>query len=53
MKRVRLAFAGREVEFVYSERALKKGSDWAERSAWDVHVIYGSKSHVKPGRRRS
>jgi len=41
MKRVRLRFAGREVEFVDRERALKQVSEWAEKGTWDVHVIYG------------
>jgi len=41
VKRVKLVFAGREVEFVDRERALKQISDWAEKGTWDVHVIYG------------
>jgi len=41
MKRIKLAFAGREVEFIDRERALKQISEWAEKGTWDVHVIYG------------
>jgi len=41
MRRVRLRFAGREVEFVDRERALRQVSEWAERGAWLVRVVYG------------
>jgi len=41
MKRIKLAFAGREIEFIDRERALKQISEWAEKGTWDVHVVYG------------
>jgi len=41
MKRIKLTFASREVEFIDRERALKQISEWAEKGTWDVHVIYG------------
>jgi len=41
VKRVRLTFAGFEVEFVDRERALRQISEWAERGTLDVHIVYG------------
>ena len=41
LKRVRLSFAGLEVEFVDRERALKQIEGLAEKGAYPVHVVYG------------
>ncbi|GAB6948066.1 hypothetical protein JCM16161A_21960 [Vulcanisaeta sp. JCM 16161] len=41
MRRIRLRFAGREVEFVNREQALRLIEDWAERGTYPVQVVYG------------
>jgi len=41
MKRTRIVFAGREIEFVDREKALKQIEEFAERGTHIVHVIYG------------
>ncbi len=41
MRRVRLSFADRQVEFVDRERALGQVRDWAERGTFPVQVVYG------------
>jgi energy-coupling factor transporter ATP-binding protein EcfA2 len=39
--RVKLRFAGQEVEFVDRERAIKQVEEIAERGVFRVHVVYG------------
>ena len=41
LRRVRLSFAGLEVEFVDRERALKQIEELAEKGTYPVHVVYG------------
>ena len=41
MRRIKLNFAGREVEFVDRELALKLIEEWANRGTYPVQVIYG------------
>jgi len=41
LRRVKLGFAGLEVEFVDRERALEQVSELAERGTYPVHVVYG------------
>ena len=41
MKRVRLSFAGLEIEFVDRDRALKQVEELAEKGTFPVHVVYG------------
>ncbi|ADM28493.1 ATPase [Ignisphaera aggregans DSM 17230] len=41
MKRTKIVFAGREIEFVDREKALKQIEEVAEKGTHVVHVIYG------------
>jgi len=41
MKRVKTLFAGREVEFIDRDQAIKQVEELAEKGTWVVHVIYG------------
>jgi len=41
VKRIKLAFADRELEFTDRDRALAQISEWAERGTYPVYVIYG------------
>jgi len=41
VKRVKLAFAGGEVEFADRERAVRQIEELAERGTYPVHVVYG------------
>jgi len=41
MKRLKLRFAGLEVEFADRERALQQVSEWAERGTWHPVVVFG------------
>jgi len=41
MRRVKLRFAGLEVEFADRERALQQVLEWAERGTWHPVVVFG------------
>jgi len=41
MKRVKLSFAGREVEFVDRERGLRQVEEIAEKGTYPVYIVYG------------
>ena len=41
MKRVKLPFAGLEVEFADRDRALQQVLEWAERGTWQPVVVFG------------
>jgi len=41
LKRVKLSFAGREVEFVDRERALRQVKKIAEKGTYPVYIVYG------------
>jgi energy-coupling factor transporter ATP-binding protein EcfA2 len=41
MRRVKLRFAGLEVEFADRDRALQQVSEWAERGTWQPVVVFG------------
>jgi len=41
VKRIKLTFAGREMEFIDREGALEQVAKLAERGTYTVHVIYG------------
>jgi len=41
MKRVKTLFAGREVEFIDRDQAIKQVEELAEKGTWVVYVIYG------------
>ncbi len=41
MKRVKLSFAGLEIEFMDRDRALKQVEELAEKGTFSVYVIYG------------
>jgi len=41
VKRVKLSFAGLEVEFVDRDRAIQQVLEWSERGTWFPIVVYG------------
>jgi len=41
VKRIKVSFAGREVEFVDRERALAQIRDFGKRGTFPVYVVYG------------
>ena len=41
MRRLKLPFAGLEVEFADRDRALQQVSEWAERGTWQPVVVFG------------
>jgi energy-coupling factor transporter ATP-binding protein EcfA2 len=41
MRRVRLPFAGLEVEFADRDRALQQVQEWAEKGTWQPVVVFG------------
>jgi len=41
MKRVKLRFAGLEVEFADRDRALQQVLEWAEKGTWHPLVVFG------------
>jgi ABC-type cobalamin/Fe3+-siderophores transport system ATPase subunit len=41
MRRVRLPFAGLEVEFADRDRALQQIQEWAEKGTWQPVVVFG------------
>ena len=47
MKRIKVSFAGLEVEFVDRERALEQVREFGERGTFPVYVIYGPEGSGK------
>jgi len=47
VKRIKVSFAGREVEFVDRERALAQIRDLGERGTFPVYVVYGPEGYGK------
>jgi len=41
VKRIKVSFAGLEVEFIDRERALEQVREFGERGTFPVYVIYG------------
>ncbi|GAB6948060.1 hypothetical protein JCM16161A_21900 [Vulcanisaeta sp. JCM 16161] len=41
MRRIKLNFADKEIEFVDRDSALRRVEDWAERGTYPVQVVYG------------
>jgi predicted AAA+ superfamily ATPase len=41
MRRIRLPFAGLEVEFTDREKALSQVQEWAGKGTWQPIVVYG------------
>ena len=41
MRRIKLRFAGLEVEFADRERALQQVLEWSEKGTWQPVVVFG------------